>query len=56
MPNRPLRPCGQPGCPELVSGGYCDKHKKQVRQYTSREVQLQNAVMEVDGSEPGKDI
>jgi hypothetical protein len=23
---------------------------------TSREVQLQNAVMEVDGSEPGKDI
>ena len=28
MPYKPLRPCLQPGCPELVSKGYCDKHKK----------------------------
>ena len=25
MTNKPLRPCKQPGCPSLVSGGYCEK-------------------------------
>lgn len=28
MPSRPLRPCAQPGCSELVEKGYCEKHKK----------------------------
>jgi 5-methylcytosine-specific restriction protein A len=23
MPDRPWRPCAQPGCPELVKAGYC---------------------------------
>lgn len=27
MPYKPLRPCAQPGCPQLVSRGVCDKHK-----------------------------
>lgn len=27
MANRIKRPCRQPGCPELVASGYCDKHK-----------------------------
>lgn len=26
MPMRPLRPCAQPGCRELVRKGKCDKH------------------------------
>ncbi len=26
MPRAALRPCLRPGCPELVSGGYCDRH------------------------------
>lgn len=30
MPNRSLRPCNSPGCPELVSSGRCEKHRKQV--------------------------
>lgn len=31
MPRRPLRPCGQPGCPELVDRRrYCIKHMKAV--------------------------
>ncbi len=28
MANRALRPCCYPGCTELVSRGYCDKHRK----------------------------
>jgi len=33
MPDRPLRPCGRPGCPELTRDGWCDKHRppKRVR-------------------------
>lgn len=27
MPRKPLRPCRKPGCRELVSSGYCDKHR-----------------------------
>ena len=32
MPNRPKRPCGHHGCPELVERGerYCSEHKKKV--------------------------
>ncbi len=28
MPRRPLRPCAHPGCPELVSTGRCERHRK----------------------------
>ena len=31
MPVRPLTPCSQPGCPNLVNpgtGGRCDKHRR----------------------------
>lgn len=27
MPTRPKKPCQHPGCPNLVDGKYCDKHK-----------------------------
>lgn len=26
--SKPLRACAQPGCPELVERGYCEKHAK----------------------------
>ena len=29
MPNKPLKPCSRPGCPNLVSSGLCDDHKRQ---------------------------
>jgi len=29
MAKRPLRTCSSPGCSELTSAAYCDKHKKQ---------------------------
>jgi len=32
MPNKPKRPCNHPGCPLLVTSGYCDKHKRQQQQ------------------------
>lgn len=28
MPRKPKRPRSYPGCPKLVEGQYCDKHKK----------------------------
>lgn len=31
MPRRPLRPCRQPGCPELVESGYCRKHRQKMQ-------------------------
>ena len=38
MPMRPKRPCGYPGCCELVSdGSRCDKHKKQEQQRYDKE-------------------
>ena len=33
MPSKPLRPCSQIGCNELVNGGRCDKHKPTYREY-----------------------
>ena len=32
MPYKPKKPCAYPGCPELVDGKYCEKHKKLVDQ------------------------
>lgn len=32
MPTKPLRPCGHPGCPELVRNGYCDQHRREKEQ------------------------
>jgi len=32
MPYKPKTPCRHPGCPEKAEkGGYCEKHKKQIR-------------------------
>ena len=28
MPSRPLQPCKQPGCAELVAKGYCAAHQR----------------------------
>lgn len=39
MAQRPLRPCRHPGCPVLVPGGYCDKHKPKDRASRSEEAQ-----------------
>jgi len=30
MPWKPKKPCAYPGCPELTTGRYCPRHKKQV--------------------------
>ena len=32
MPNKPKKPCKFPGCPNLTSETYCEKHKAQARQ------------------------
>ncbi|MCU0973719.1 MAG: HNH endonuclease [Burkholderiales bacterium] len=32
MPTRPLRPCAQPGCRELVPAGRCRAHARQQEQ------------------------
>ena len=37
VPSKPLRPCGQPGCPELTRDGYCDKHKRQTQRDYDRQ-------------------
>ncbi|MCC8044199.1 MAG: HNH endonuclease [Clostridiales bacterium] len=29
MPYKPKKPCAYPGCPELTTGKYCDKHAQQ---------------------------
>ena len=31
MASKPLRPCKHPGCGQLVSGGYCGRHKPKER-------------------------
>lgn len=28
MPTAPLRPCTSPGCPQRVTGGRCERHKR----------------------------
>jgi len=33
MPSKPLRPCKHIACPNLVSSGYCEEHKKDERAY-----------------------
>lgn len=34
MPRKPKRPCSYQGCPELVNGGYCEAHQKEIdKQY-----------------------
>lgn len=30
MPHKPLRPCRQPGCPQLTAGRYCPTHERQL--------------------------
>ncbi len=32
MPNKPLHPCNQAGCPMLTGGRYCDAHAKKNEQ------------------------
>ncbi|MDA8212174.1 MAG: HNH endonuclease [Clostridia bacterium] len=29
MPQKPLRPCNKPGCPNLTQSRYCEQHAKQ---------------------------
>lgn len=29
MPYKPMKPCAVPGCPNLTTGRYCDKHKRE---------------------------
>ena len=37
MPQRPLKPCSHPGCPQLTRAGKCEIHAKQAEaQYESR--------------------
>lgn len=36
VPKKPKRPCSFPGCPELVEGRYCEKHKREVNQHYNR--------------------
>ncbi len=35
MPKGARRPCNQPGCPALVSKGYCDKHREKKQRGSS---------------------
>lgn len=34
--NRSKRPCLQPGCPNLVTSGYCDDHKPMIQRETNK--------------------
>ena len=36
MPMKAKHPCNHPGCPELVSGRFCDKHRKEDHQHYNR--------------------
>lgn len=36
MLHKPLKPCRYPGCPNLTSGTYCDKHAKEAAQVYDR--------------------
>ncbi len=38
MPTKPMKPCKYPGCPNLTSGTYCEKHKSlMAKQYEKYE-------------------
>lgn len=37
MPNKPLKPCNYPMCPELTGDKYCAKHRKQNRRSHDRQ-------------------
>lgn len=36
MPWKPKRPCGYPSCPKLVTGQYCEEHKKLADKHYNR--------------------
>ncbi len=36
MPMKPLTPCRYPGCPELCSERYCEKHKKEIDKHYNK--------------------
>lgn len=43
MPNRALRPCSYPGCPNLVRSGYCEQHRHlEVKQHILEYQRLYN--------------
>lgn len=37
VPIRMRKPCAYPGCPELVTSGYCDEHKRGKQQEQDRQ-------------------
>lgn len=37
MPSKPKKPCTYPGCPELTTGGRCDRHKRQASRKYDKE-------------------
>ena len=43
MANRPKRPCGRPGCPNLVERGYCEAHRKDADRRPSRSARGYNS-------------
>lgn len=48
VPSRPKKPCNQPGCSELTTGRYCQKHHRQ--QYRSYDDQRGTAAQRGYGS------
>jgi predicted kinase len=50
MPYAPLRPCAQPGCPELVKSGFCNKHKHSFGYYPNLRKPLTIEVIMVIGA------
>ena len=43
MPKRALRPCSQPGCPNLVQSGYCAEHRNlQIKHHILEHQRLYN--------------
>lgn len=39
VPQRPLRPCARPGCPNLTTGYYCPIHQQQAEERRKRQQQ-----------------
>lgn len=50
VPRKPKRPCGYSGCPELVVGRYCEKHKKMLDQQYNRYQRDPSASRRYDGN------